>query len=369
MGDQPMSLVALQEDPMQSWALEQYPITLAICHNCSHVHNVDFIPAAVSYNTAGCRMFNSGSNWQDHIKEVYGLIPGGMDLVVEIGAGDCSFLSGLHTAGVRLAIDPCSEVEKAEEHGIQYIRDTFKTSQIPEDSGRTLIIMRHLLEHMQEPRILIEEIARMALVRCEPTWVYIEVPNCENALRRRRIEDWTYEHPQHFTVKSLRALLHSCWLDRFGIVNSYGGEVLCCLVQVNPEDSVKDTINVPSVLNNYGRVQRAIETEGQWLRDCNDDIAYWGGAGKSAMFLRLFNLPESITVVDSHDEKWGMCVPGTKTKIQNPDVLLSNRVKYIIATASWRANDIRDEIKQRGIPCQGLMKFEFGRLVEVPLGN
>lgn len=105
------------------------------------------------------------------------------------------------------------------------------------------------------------------------------------------------------------------------------------------------------------------------MRDYIGQIAFWGGAGKSAMFLRRFQLPTHVTVVDSHSDKWLMCVPGTKIKISDPDVLFRYPVQYVIATASWRADDIAKEIVERNIPCKGLLKFEGGQLVEVPLGR
>jgi len=305
------------------------------------------------------------------MEEVHALMPKGVDLIVEIGAGDCEFLADIDAPdAVKLAIDPCEAVERAQELGLQYRREMFDADKhLPSGAGETLVIMRHLLEHEAEPRLLVEEIAHRARNRENITWIYIEVPNCENALKRCRIEDWTYEHPQHFTTKSMKALFHNCGLDHFAILPKYGGEVLSCMVQINPAEILSDTIDVPATIKAYQKTERGINVEGRWMRDCIGRVALWGGAGKSAMFIRKFGMPDHTRVVDSHDEKWLMCVPGTKIKITDPDTLIHDPVKYIIATASWRANDIRDEIIDRNIPCEGLLKFENGELVEVPLGR
>lgn len=378
MGNQPMSLIALQADPAQSYCLERYPIRLEICRNCSHVFNGEFDPRQVNYSAAGCRMYNSGIRWQGHVEDVRQLLEKTckVDMIVEVGAGDCSFLDSLDVvtpvglAPLKVAVDPCEAVEAAEALGIQWHRELFHAdAHIPDGAKDTLVIMRHLLEHMESPRDLLEQIAYRARRRTYRTWMYIEVPNCEVALKRCRIEDWTYEHPQHFTSKSMTALFHACGMDHFMILPKYSGEVLSCLVCLDPAEAKKDEIDVDATLASYKHTEGGINVEGQWMRDCLGQIAFWGGAGKSAMFIHRFGLPSHTTVVDSHDVKWNMCVPGTKIKMQSPAALLRNPVQYIIATTSWRAEDIRDEIKERGITCKGLLKFEDGKLVEVPLGN
>jgi hypothetical protein len=378
MGKQPLSLAAMTPDPMESYCLETYSINLMICRHCSHVFNADFNPDNVTYSQAGCRMYNSGAGWQDHIEEVYAMLKNiPVDLVVEIGAGDCEFLSGLDAVdaggqpSVKLAVDPCEAVLRAEELGLQFDRDYFVPEEhMPSGDGAVLIVMRHLLEHMERPREIIEDICHRALSRSkDKTWVYIEVPNCEVALRKCRIEDWTYEHVQHFTSKSMACLLRNCGISQFAILPKYGSEVLSCFACINPAEERKDEIDVEAVIESYRKTEGGISRERQWMHDSLGQIALWGGAGKSAMFLRKFNLPPHATVVDSHSEKWLMCVPGTKIKISDPSVLLRYPVQYIVATTSWRAEDIAKEIVERNIPCKGLLKFEGGQLVEVPLGR
>jgi len=377
MGSQPMSLVSLQSNQTASQHLSRYPIRMYICRNCSHVHNIAFNAEYVGYTAEGCRMYNSGGKWQEHVEEVHKLLAEScvVDYIVEIGAGDCEFLanleigSAIHCLPIKMAVDPCEAVERARTLGLFHHREYFDADKhIPEDAGDTLVIMRHLLEHLDNPRELIEQIATRAAARDKLTYVYIEVPNCENALRRRRVEDWTYEHPQHFTLRSMKALLNNCGLDHFMILSKYGGEVISCLVKITPDPAHPNDLNVDKVLEGYNTVERAIVSEASWLLHHSHCVAYWGGAGKSAMFLRMLGVPAGSTVVDSHDAKWGMYVPGTPLLICDPDVLKDRPADYIVATTSWRAEDIRDEIARRGIQCKALLKFEGGELVEVPLG-
>jgi hypothetical protein len=376
MGDQPMSLVALQKDPQLSRELVCHPIRMLICRNCTHVFNSKYNDEHVEYTAEGCRMFNAGSGWQEHVTDVYRLLAPivtdkELDLIIEIGAGDCEFLAGIDTSAGRIAVDPCEAVLSAANHGFTFYREHFDpVKHIPRGAGNVLLVMRHLLEHFERPRDILEGIAHAAKAREHPTILYIEVPSCENALRNCRIEDWTYEHPQHFTINSMRALLRAAGLDHFIVMPKYDREVLSVIVKIAPV-AVNDTdLCVDTVLMDYERADQNIRRGIGWMRHHAHCTVFWGGAGKSAMFIRKFHLPEDdTTVVDSHEEKWGLRVPGTSIKIQSPSILHDVRPDYVIATTSWRANDIRDEIVRDNIPCRSLFKFEGGDLTEVPLGR
>jgi len=369
MGYQPMSLVALQDRPGASDALERYPIRLAICNQCSHVHNIDFNPNYTNY-TNGCRMFNNGALWQSHMKYVQRRVECMLvDTLIEIGAGDCSFLDAVDTDAVKIAIDPAhASAVAAQELGIHHVREKFCADEhIPEGADEVGIVMRHLLEHMEEPRDFIEEIAIRAQDRADSVRLFIEVPNCELALQRLRIEDWTYEHVQHFTYRSMHKMLEHCGCTDIGVRRSYGDEVLIATGTLWPA-SRQDTKNI---VEGYKRVEQNLEDYSLMMQDGVKDgsVAFWGGAGKSAMFIRMLKLPENALVVDSHDEKWGLYVPGTEIEIQPPCKLREGEPRTVIATTSWRADDIAEEIRTYDYPVKQLLKFENGTLTEVDLGN
>jgi hypothetical protein len=371
MGHQPMSLVALQSSADQSDCLERYRITLAICQECSHVHNIHFNPNYPNYS-AGCHMYNSGLEWQAHMRRVKFAAESTLaDTVIEIGAGDCQFLDSIKVESgwkdqpvVKIAVDPAhSSAEAAEELGIHHVREKFCAAEhIPDGAERVLLIMRHLLEHMEQPRDFIESIVLRGHKRKHVTNILIEVPNCEKALRDTRIEDWTYEHAQHFTATSLEIMLRHCGFQHVHVEKSYDGEVLIAEAGMSPQERKV----IPDTVDRYAKAQRNIEHERIWILENLDQIAFWGGAGKSAMFIRKFRLPENTVVVDSHETKWGMYVPGTRIPIRNPKVI--TEPNYIVATTSWRAEDIAREIVRDAIPCRALLKFVNGEFVEVPLG-
>ena len=369
LGNQPLSLVAMQQIPSRSVALMRHRIRLAICHNCGHVHNIDYNPNYVKYSGGGCRMYNSGSGWQTHMEKVYETCERFPDiaLAIEVGAGDCEFISTLNIPeAVKLAIDPCEAVERAEELGIQYEREYFdaeKHMPIDGDGGNTLIIMRHLLEHMTHPREMLEQIVHRARCGSGTTFLYVETPCCTNALTRSRVEDWTYEHPQHFTLHSMMRLFDGVGIPQSSVQVSYNGEVIMGVAKIEPV--VTKGITASRIIAKYKFTERTLARVKEFIGENN--CAFWGGSGKSSTLLNLLDLPEETIVVDSHEAKWGYCVPGTGIKMMAPLTLKKFPVDYIIATTGWRALDIRDEIVKGGTQCKALLKFENNKLVEVPL--
>jgi hypothetical protein len=307
-------------------------------------------------------MYNDGSGWQEHIDSVRDKVDElQADVVVEIGAGDCSFLKSLK-ANNKIAIDPCDP--PCELDGIEFIKRSFLDDiELPAE-GKMVIVMRHLLEHVSLPRDFLEPIVKLARKRNGMTAIVIETPCCQKALTKCRIEDWTYEHAQHFTLNSMRWLLRNLGIDKFQVEASYDGEVLVAVAMTQPE---KEDDFPQRAREWYSMVQDNISEVSWVFRENKDKIVFWGGAGKSAMFIRLFDLHEDSFVVDSHEDKWHMNVPGTNIPIRSPLDPDWDKRKIVVATTSWRANDIKAEIKRLNLPVDNLYKFENGQLTEVSL--
>jgi thioredoxin-related protein len=66
------------------------------------------------------------TDWTKHVKEQQQrLSMMSCKMFLEIGAGDCTFLDGIKTDAVKMAVDPCEAVERAAEFGIAYKRAPF----------------------------------------------------------------------------------------------------------------------------------------------------------------------------------------------------------------------------------------------------
>jgi len=367
MGRQPLSLVALTKTKGDSECQLRLPITISICEQCGHCFNTSFTHE-VEYSGEGCRMWNNGHRWLRHMEELAGSVNyryGTVPTVLEIGAGNCEFLDMLDPGFIKIAVDPAANKGGCEDQNIHVEKNYFDPSRhLPNGAGDLVVVMRHLLEHMEDPKSFMEGIAQARRHFGKNANVVVEVPSIENALTDTRLADWTYEHPQHFTRASLVSLMQRAGFETDACYRSYGGEVLVYIGHVLPFE--EDTFC--KLRDSFNKMSFTCCKIGAELKDM-DSVAYWGGAGKSAMFLNYLGVPEDALVVDSDENKVGMYVPGTGIQITSPEKLLIDHVDTIVITTAWRKADIAEEIKRRNIPCNRILSFEQGKLVEVDRGQ
>jgi SAM-dependent methyltransferase len=144
-----------------------------------------------------------------NIEALCGRIP--HDTVLEIGAGEGSLLERLAALGFgreHYALEiSTSGVECIHQRGIATLVECqqFEGYQIRYPGARfDLAVLSHVLEHVEHPRLLLNEAARVA------RHVFIEVP-LEDTLRR----PWDYVwdgvgHINHFSARTIRLLVQTC---------------------------------------------------------------------------------------------------------------------------------------------------------------
>ena len=136
--------------------------------------------------------------------------------VLEIGCGDGVLLDLLSEIEDGFAEDlyaievAQSAVDLTRERGIESLRDCslFDGHTIPYEEGRfDLAIMSHVIEHVEYPRRLLYEAARVA------RYVFVEVPLEDNA---RLSDNFTFTRTGHINVysrKTVRRIVQSCGYD------------------------------------------------------------------------------------------------------------------------------------------------------------
>ena len=133
--------------------------------------------------------------------------------ILEIGAGDGAVLSRLSELGfgdeLSAAEISSSGVSVIERRAIPRLVDcrTFDGYRLPWTAGRfDLAIMTHVLEHVEHPRQILREAARVA------RYLFIEVPTEDIS---RRPKDYTPDsvgHLNFFSPRTIRWLVQSCGL-------------------------------------------------------------------------------------------------------------------------------------------------------------
>ncbi len=131
--------------------------------------------------------------------------------VLEIGAGDGAVLQGLADSGFgqrHYALEiSASGVERIRNRRIASLVECqqFDGYRVPYPDGAfDLAVLTHVVEHVEHPRLLINEAARVA------TYVFIEVPLEHN---RRLPADYVWDsvgHINFYTAQTIRLLVQSC---------------------------------------------------------------------------------------------------------------------------------------------------------------
>jgi hypothetical protein len=355
MPGMPLSVLNLPTKP--DLAKTRFPFQICHCLACEHTFNGKYNSNLNQIFHGGCTMYNSGSDWLEHLEDVANLIlrekvTEGAKLV-EIGSGNGEFaalLKGENYTAYEPSVDAevCSTIVPT----VQRYFDGQELVIVKPD----VLIMRHVLEHFSDPRAFLEELSSAANSCEQYLTIYIEVPNISPALESGRLEDWVYEHPQHFTRRSLHNLLEVSGWKCCQIDSLYNDEVLLATAYVATRS---DTVDVSILQKSFC----ALYTTGG---DLEDRLVFWGGAGKGANFINLMVGPmrEGVVVVDSDDRKWGKYVPGTNYPIQSPEVLRESPPGDIIVTTTWRTEDIVSEICRTNIPYTRILNLVAGKLKE-----
>jgi hypothetical protein len=348
---QPLAALNLPKTQPDAERALRYPMNFYVCLKCGHIFNVDFDVARIPYEEDSNLMYNSGSGWNDHMENIVQILRGGYNAwgktLIDIGAGDGLLLDSINQkslddgVGTRcIAFEPGIESESCQQAGLETYADYF----IPvRDMARfkpDILICRHVIEHMENPREFVTDLAYWALqAKCLPVFL-AEVPCIERALKQGRTSDFLYEHVSNFTVRSFLALFETCGWITHDFFLAYNQEVVVWLGRPDPRAFAVP----PSDLN-----REAIRDIVQYLQASRNSVAFWGGAGKGAAFLNACEITDG-RVIDSDVRKAGRYVPGTGQLIEHARSLRVNPVDTIIITTRWRAADIYAEIK-RDYPC------------------
>lgn len=130
--------------------------------------------------------------------------------VLDLGCNDLHLLSQLKDrASVRIGIDPVWRGREAEREDA----DIFVYGNSIEDipladlpARPDLVICRHTLEHIQEPRAVLELLMKVAT----PDALFIfEVPGFDGLIRRLRFDQVFHQHLQYFSLASFLRLLEA----------------------------------------------------------------------------------------------------------------------------------------------------------------
>jgi len=370
-GQQPLATLGWPNSPELAKSMTRLSLDYVQCPRCTHIWNRSFSYDAIPYTNNPNRMFNKGGIWQGHLKDTRDILLSQLPInptIIDIGCGEGHFVRGLSEVlegkGRFLGFDPNSTSESGvgvEFHARYFDPLTDISTFIPD-----LLVMRHVLEHLIDPALFIEQLAWGASRINKKALFFAEMPCIDRVLDSKRLVDFFYEHPSQFTSKSFTALMEQggkiLHLD-----HGYDGEVIFALVELNiPKEYCLAATSSSEFYDQAIKSQNNIRAQLKKLIDAGKKIAIWGGTGKAAAFIHQFDLDAENfpLVVDSDLDKVGTYVSKTGQKIEYRDILKTQKVDIVIIPPQWRARDIIEEIAREGILVQTVLIEHQGRLID-----
>lgn len=368
--DQPLTTVCLPEDPATARELPRLPLDFVRCVDCGHIYNSQFEYSRVPYSSQPWLMFNRGATWRQHLKQVRDRLltliePGAT--VVEVGCAEgqlLRLLAAARPAARYVGFDP--GIPQSEQQGeVELRRELFRPEHHLRELRPTVLIARHVLEHLQAPAEFLQQLSFCVSWESLDLRVFAEVPAIEPALESGRTVDFFYEHHSHFTGASLERMLARCGPRIESVERSYNGEVLCALARFMPQVEHCRTAQQAAGFHLQSRLRRErIRGQLDELLQRFPRIAIWGGAGKAVAFMQQYGLDAARfpRVIDSDAAKTGRYVPGSAQQIAAPRSLLQSPVDAVLIATAWRARDIVLEMQATGLPCEQVFLEHDGQL-------
>lgn len=330
-------------------------LRLAVCPACGHVFNRAFDPARLEYTQAYENSLHFSPRFQQYAEALADDLTARYDLrgktVVEIGCGKGEFLALLCArSGARgLGFDPSYEPgPEAAALPFTVIRDLYSARYA--HYAADLIVCRHVLEHIPQPREFVRGVRAAAGERAG-TAVFFEVPNVLYTLRDLGIWDLIYEHCAYFSASSLARLFAEAGLAVRAVSEQYGGQFLTLHAALGGAPAAPpDHQAVLASAETFAAAYRAKAAEWQARLGGLRRAVVWGAGSKGVTFLNSLGAGGAIEyVVDINPRKQGRHVAGTGQPIVAPDFLRAYQPEAVVVMNPLYVDEIRGQMAQLGL--------------------
>lgn len=354
----PIYCNVLWETREAAMAAPRGDMTLGYCPTCSHVYNYAFDPSLMDYSQEYENSLHFSGRFQQYATDLTQRLIERYNLrgkdIVEIGCGKGDFLRQICRAGDNRGVgfdksfvpDP---VRDALDPNVRFVVDFFGAAYAHEPAD--LIVCRHVLEHIEDPRAFIADLRRVIGNHRRPV-VYFEVPNALWTLRDLGIWDIIYEHCSYFSPASLVHLFETSGFETLDVREEFGGQFLA--IEARPASgsvplSAQMRLDFDCMMRDvtaFGDNYRA--KVAHWrarlgaLAEQRRRVVVWGAGSKGVTFLNVFHDQGAIEyVVDINPRKQGKYVAGSGQQVVEPAFLRSYQPEVVIVMNALYVDEIR----------------------------
>jgi len=332
-------------------------IDLAVCRDCSHVCNTSFDDSELDYTVDYENSLHFSPTFQEFAISLAQRLVTTYDIrdrqVVELGCGKGDFLAMLAAAGGNEAIGFDPSYNGAVDHhdgpgSVRVVNDNYQSA--GHDLHPALVVTRHVLEHLRNPALLIDELGQWAV---DDPVIYMEVPDADYMFRQSSVWDVIYEHPSYFTSRSLARLCTNNGLSPILIESPFGGQYLSIHARMgsntgiepgSPTDPMSFGPSFSSILDRWSDNLRDIANSGR-------SAAIWGAGSKGVSFGAMVpGASEILSIaIDLNPRKKGRYMPVSGLEVTTPDDLRFREVSLVLVMNPLYESEIREDLRRRGI--------------------
>lgn len=325
-------------------AIPRALLRLVACESCGFVANDAFDAESMRY-AGGYENEQSHSGvFEAHVETlVDGLVRAGVrgKRVLEAGCGAGAFLRRLCREGGNTGVgfDPAYRGPDEDLDGaVRFVADYYRGPTDP-DAGFDVVISRHVIEHVPDPRALLRAL-RAACEDRPAAQLLLETPDVEWILSHCVVEDFFYEHCSYFPTGALR---YAAACEGFRPTRQsalFGGQYqwLEAVADAPEKPALPEAAEVERICALARRYARevpariaALERKVAALAE-QGGVAIWGAGAKGVTLVDLCDPERRLVacVVDINPRKQGRFVPGTGHPIVAPESLREKGIRHVI---------------------------------------
>ena len=266
---------------------------LLLCNECGHAQLAEQVNPDILYgDTYGFRTSVSATarhGTDFFLSTLDEIAPGRrFKCVVDLGCNDLYLLERLQgRADVRIGIDPVWALKENQvgDKNITVIGAAIEDVDLGSvlETPPDLVVCRHTLEHIYEPRAILQQLFAAAAKRA---LFLFEVPGFEAVVRRHRFDQVFHQHLHYFTLASFQRLIEEAggvYMSSWENYHDWGALLVAFAKRANPQESkekASSVFDVPTIRERYVIFRRQLSTTNEVLKSLEGTTVYGYGAAQ-----------------------------------------------------------------------------------------
>jgi SAM-dependent methyltransferase len=282
-------------------------VKLLACIKCGYVFNEAFDASLMRYDAEYQNEQAHSPAFDRYLDSVVDMLERRgfrQGTVVEVGCGKGAFLQKLWARGFdALGFDTAYEGNDPRVF-TEYFSERHSHLKID------LLILRHTLEHIEDPLGFLRNLARLT---SRSTVIYIEVPSIEWILRKSAFWDVFFEHCNYFSLHSLAAMFERA---ESGLL--FGAQYMYVLAELSAVRT-SAMLDGQVELEQLRTLQVKVDSYRHFVQH-NPGIVVWGAGAKGCTFVNIVDpgMEHIAAVVDTNAKKVGGFIAKTGHPIVAP---------------------------------------------------